>query len=382
MDAIRATIGTVLFFGFLVGSSVVYAQSADELYEQLLRDPDNVDLNLDFGRAAEREGNDRHALAAYERAARSGGTDSAAYRNYERLRLRLSPPITSGRLSLGASFRTNVLQADDQFDTPSDGTAEARLDIRDERTLAKLRLRTHGHATARLHFDENDINSGSVKAWTGPVLRPMKDIEVNVAGGGGVRFFDDDVLYYEVSGKAELAIIGDAPPQLVTLYAGYKEVNEQRGSSRTDGFFVNLRGRFSRLNVLTPGDAIYLQPSIGFSNGSDSGFDPATFDSAQVVRDAVDYGARVSYFVPTFDDSVILGTGVRFHQTHFEQEITSGGSDRRDSRLEGTLHVIFKDLIQDNIDLRFDYRYEHNFSNDPIEDFDNHVFGSKIVWKF
>lgn len=373
---------TVLFIGFLFGASGVNAQSADELFEEVLRDPDNVELNIDFGRAAEREGDDRHALAAYERAVRSDRANGMAYRNYERMRLRLSPPITSGRLSLGASFRTNVLQAADQFDTPSDGTVEARLDIRDERTIAKLRLRTHGNATARLHFDENDLDGGSIKAWTGPVFRPMKDIEVNVTGGGGLRFFDDNLLYYEMSGKAELAIIGDAPPQLLTLYAGYKEVNEKSGSSRTDGFFINLRGRFSHLNVLTSGDVIYLQPSVGFSDGSDSDFDQTNFNSAQVVRDAVDYGVRVSYFVPTFDDAVTLGAGARFHQTHFDQEISSGGSNRRDSRIEGTLHMIFKDLIQDNVDLRFDYRYERNLSNDPNEDFDNHVVGSKIVWKF
>jgi len=358
------------------------AQTADELYERLLSDPDNAELNLKFGKAAEREGNPRHALAAYERASRGSPDNAEAYRAYERQRMLLSPPITSIEASFGATYSSNVRQAADRFDQPSDGALGLDLALQDRRTVGPVRLRTLGAINAEFHGDETDLNDIKAKIWTGPLVRPAEDIELHFAGGGGLRHFDDGLLYTEGSLRAEVAFLGDEPPQLITLYAGYRNVDEAAGTSRRDGYFINLAGRFSRLNIAVPGDGVFVQPLIGFSNGDEPNPKLAGFNAAETVRDAIDYGARVAYFRPIVKGVVTGGVGARLHQTQFRQSLPSSGKDRRDTRLEGTAHLIFDDLIEDNIDLRFDYRFEHNDSNDSDEDFDNHVLSSRIVWKF
>jgi hypothetical protein len=55
---------------------------------------------------------------------------------------------------------------------------------------------------------------------------------------------------------------------------------------------------------------------------------------------------------------------------------------RRDLYLEPTAHVILPRLIAPKLDLRFDYRFENNHSNDDSREFNNQVVGFTIVGSF
>ena len=100
------------------------------------------------------------------------------------------------------------------------------------------------------------------------------------------------------------------------------------------------------------------------------------------MDDSLDVGGRLSYFVPVSGTVATVGAGIGVTGRFFDRNVALGTQDRRDTRFDGTLHLLLEDIVGDNVDLRVDYRFEYNDSNDPTEDFTNHVVGSRIVWKF
>ena len=103
----RAKIGR-LCGALLVAASVValaagtaHAQQGNDLAdlnERILENPQDVELNLRYARAAEEAGVPRLALAAYERILINDPTNEEARRGYERVWRTIEPGYTVARL--------------------------------------------------------------------------------------------------------------------------------------------------------------------------------------------------------------------------------------------------------------------------------------------
>src|SRR5437763_13074835 len=119
------------------------------VYAQILRDPTNSQLNLEYAMLAETSGRLRWALAAYERVLVNDPGNLDAQAGLQRVRRRLQPNTTQFVAELGAVGESNPRYL------PSDGRAEAQalasLAMRDERTLADVRWRTTALAYGLLH---------------------------------------------------------------------------------------------------------------------------------------------------------------------------------------------------------------------------------------
>lgn len=87
-----------------LGVAAAHAQSADQIYARLLDRPDDYQLNMAYGAAAEADPHSlRHAYAAYARAVLANPNDAAARAAYERVRQELLPPVTTVTATVGLS---------------------------------------------------------------------------------------------------------------------------------------------------------------------------------------------------------------------------------------------------------------------------------------
>lgn len=352
---------------------------ASSLFEELLRRPDDPALNLAFAEKAEETGKPRHALAAYERAARSGA-GSEAERGYARLKRQLSPPRTSLHVETGVSYFSNVRENPDGFPQPDDFTFDGGASLIDERTLGGVRMKSLGELAYRVHTEVSDLTQIAGGLWTGPILTLSPRTDLHLAAGGGVDWLEAGRLAYEASAKAELTTLVAGAPQTLSLHVARRMVDED-DAIYSDGWYARLSARFLDADVLTPGDALFLQPRARWSQPDGNATGPV-FSKTNDLADYVDAGARVSYFFPVADSRVLLGAGLGAYQRWFDQNVAFSSRERRDLQWEATAHLIWRNAFGEDVDLRVDYRFENNDSNDPTEDYVDHVAGVRTMWRF
>jgi hypothetical protein len=90
---------------------------------------------------------------------------------------------------------------------------------------------------------------------------------------------------------------------------------------------------------------------------------------------------------------VYIGAGISVYQRDFDTFVAdpdwlalgahiNTDEKRRDLYIEPTAHLIFPNLLAPDVDLRADYRFEFNRSNDDSRDFQDHVAGVRVVGRF
>ena len=105
------------------------------------------------------------------------------------------------------------------------------------------------------------------------------------------------------------------------------------------------------------------------------------------ARLLMEVGGRMAYYFPIDRGRIFLGAGIGLFQRWYDEKIDNvfnfpADKDRRDFYVEPTAHLILPNLIAPNVDLRFDYRFEGNYSNDVTRDYENHVAGTRVVGRF
>ena len=376
-------IGVLVGRAALIAAALLVAVSqgaaATSLFEELLRRPDDPALNLAFAREAEAQGKPRHALAAYERAARAGG-GAEAERGYARLKSLLSPARTSLYLETGVSYFSNVRENPKGFPRPNDVTFDGGASLIDERTLGDLRLKTLGDVVWRVHAEESDLTQIAGGLWTGPVLTLTPRTELHVAAGGGADWLEAGRTAYTASLRARLTTIVGGAPQWLDLRGGRRFVDED-SATYSDGWFLRASARLMEADFLTGGDALFLQPRARWSQPDDDALG-RVFSKTHDLADYFDAGARASYFFPVLDQSVLLGAGLGAYERWFDQNVAGSGRERRDLQWEATAHAVWRNAFGADVDLRLDYRFENADSNDPSEDYSGHVAGIRTMWRF
>lgn len=361
----------------LLGAST-FAQ-ADALFEELLRRPDDPALNLAFAEQAEAAGKPRHALAAYERAARAGA-GAEAERGYARMKRQLSPARTSIHVETGVTYYSNVRENPDGRPQPDDLTFDGGVSIIDERTIGDVRLKSLGELAYRAHLEVTDLTQVVGGVWTGPLLTLSPNTDLHLALGGGADWLDAGRLSLEASARARLSTVAAGAPQSLDIFAARRFVDED-GDIYSDGWYFRASARLMQGDLLAEGDAFFLQPRGRISQPDDNAAGPV-FSRTHDLADYVDAGARASYYFPLADQRLLLGVGAGAYQRWFDQNVAFQSRERRDLQWEATAHAIWRNAFGRNVDLRVDYRFENNDSNDPSEDYVDHVAGVRTMWRF
>jgi len=165
--------------------------------------------------------------------------------------------------------------------------------------------------------------------------------------------------------------------QSVELRATYRDYDSRWVSD--DGFVIDLLGHFAQNGVIGDGDAVILKPRLRWSGVESrpgvllpAGFEPGRY---------FEVGAKAEYYYP-FATWLLGGPNFALYQRWFSEPVVVGGSNRADTFYAPGAAIIIRDVVAQNVDIRFDYRFERQISNDPTRDFDNHYAGGRLLARF
>lgn len=426
--------------------------SYEELFLRVLDHPGDAALNKQFARDAEARGDVRHAFAALERVVLSSPGDTEAQAEFDRLRNKLMPSVTKVTVTVGANYASNPRQLANSASTldesnvllpgspfslrhQQDATFDAKVAITDERTLGSLRWRSLALASGQFQGDVTSLNTQTLAVESGPVFQLTPDIWLHVAGGGAVVWLDQQKLYDDASASLTLGGLYKGLTQSVTARFTWRDASLNIGEldefedgviedlNANSARIFDLQGRFVASPSLTTGDLFYFEPHLQVSrNDGNPTVTFSQFFSPDMVLqrplfpgDFTQLGAAVSYYYPLFRGRAFVGAGVEVYQRWYDESSSAIGAvgicnpdcwnpswtevhagNRSDTYVEPSAHLILPNLFAANIDLRFDYRYEHNASNastvtiDPddgsvvkaSDSYENHVAGAHVVGRF
>lgn len=341
--------------------------SADELtdvYARIIANPVDTELNLQYALLAEGRGEYRKALAAYERVLINDPGNESARRGLQRVRRIIEPAVTLTTAEAGAVIESNPLHAADGSETDVFGFG--RLRIRDERPLGAHRWRTIFGAYGEAHAREQQLNYANVDAETGPLI----DLDGTMmtfrpAVGGGAAYFDGRFYYWDVNVSGTLEGYLQGAYQWIRLRTGYRQFDPSFSADR--GAYADLTGRLALQDVVHANDVFSIAPKLRWSgieglpqDGGDE-FAPGLY---------VEAGATFEYS-KVVNQALTAAVNLRLNQRWYED---IGSGSREDFLVSPGAALIFTGLFGVQTDLKLDYRYEWNDSNDDDHDWQNHVF--------
>lgn len=367
-----------------LGLASVSSARADELtavFDRLLTNPDDPALNIRYAELVEARGDTRKALAAYERALARNPGNRELQRGYRRIKRRLQPNVTAWTVEGGISWESNPLQVPEIDPRPRDDdvTYDLRVLMFDERTVARHRWRSLGEFRTQVQNDIDDLSDATVSFATGPVFDLGERSRLHIAPGTAAAWLDGDWLYHDVLLKLTFETVLAGTTQAISTSITSRDTNSKFMGS--DGVIVAVNGRFTLTNRLRDGDAIYFLPRFRYSEASGNSGN-RVFSNSLFPGNFVEAGARLVYYAPFARGRAFIGAGFGAHHRSYDQNVAFGTADREDWMLEPTVHLVVPRLAGSKFDVRVDYRYEHNDSNDAFEDFENHVVGVRTVRRF
>jgi hypothetical protein len=379
-------IGRFLQFAALGLAFSLFASSAgaDELkrlYAQILRDPTNSELNIQYAQLAEQRGEIRKALSAYERVLVNDPNHPEVRRALQRIRRQLQPDTTQFFAEMGGAWDSNPRRV--PTGESSDGVILGRLSMRDERGIGNgNRWRTIGQLAGDIYFDNGDLNYGYAGFYTGPVIDITPTIAMHAALGAATSYYDHKLFYNEATANILFESYLDGAFHTVRVRTGYRSYND--GFPSKDGFFADITGRFSLVNVLGTGDVVSLSPWYRWSDVGGTGF--SVFTPTEQVQPGRynEFGGRIEY-LRRMAEWLTVGGGVwasdRRYANSFDV-VTLTDTRRRDVLVSPFATVIFHGVMGYQTDLRAQYRFEHNDSNVAFRDYEAHIATLMLVSRF
>jgi hypothetical protein len=359
------------------------AETLESLHARILRQPNNTELNLRFGELAERSGYLRWALAAYERVVLNDPANLDGQKGLTRVRRALQPNFTLATLQFGAIYETHPRYYLQPQRPEFQGFGS--IAVIDERKLGDMRWRTNSVAAPIAHAHEDDLNYGIAGFDTGPVLDVYPGWSVHTALGANVAYFDKH--YYFSEGAASAAVQTTFGPVLhsLLLRGAYRSYDDHFPSGQ--GVYVEARARWAIPDVAGPGSVLILSPWYLWSDISGS-----TQVIAPIITDLqpgayYEYGGRVE-LAKSLASWVAVSAHVSAWQRVYRHDVIADpavaefGALRRDFFLSPGASLIFPGLFAYQTDLRLDYRYLKDDSNDATKDFDDHIVSVSVIKRF
>lgn len=248
------------------------------LFERLLQNPSDIELNFRYAELAIEQDRLRSALAAYERILATDPENAEAKAGIERIRRLLRPEFTDATVIVGGQYESNPRRAGKGVPGGDDVLAVTQADVIDERRIGGYRLRSEADFFANFHNRFTDIDYGRVAGNSGPVLGLDEDWEIRPAVGGGYAWLDGQTFYGEGSSLLSLYSLGRGPFRRVDLAFAYDKVSET--FAHRDAYQIGLGPQLYWVNQVTDQDIVLLSPFYRFNGVVGSG-PPGIGPSAQ-----------------------------------------------------------------------------------------------------
>jgi hypothetical protein len=373
VGAMRLRLFALAVFFLLVAPILVAADDLANLNTQIINDPTNIELNLRYARLAEERGEMRKALAAYERVLAYDPNNAEAKKGLEHVRVGILPAVTEIFTEFGAGWDSNPHQV--PAGRKSDVNLFGRVSVRDERAVGDTRWRTTGLFIGNVYKDSGDLDYGYGSAAVGPVYAVGPSFTMHPAIGGAVSFFDRHFFYSEAFASLLFEGYQDGVVQTYRFRGGYRDFDNFFPASQ--GFFADATAKFAKPEVLTAGDLFIFSPWVRWSGvGGSFLVNTPTLNVSNDVQLGRygEGGARVEYYL-TLAHWLVAGANFSINERVYAKSPLSTGAflKRRDEIYGPGASLIFRNLGTMPGDIRLDYRYERDDSNDPMSSYTDHI---------
>lgn len=360
-------------------------QSVDlqDLFRQVLVNPTDTGANMRYAKEAERRGELRKALSAYERIVLNEPNNREARGEYERIKALLEPAQTRFQFGFGGQFETNTDLEDGNGRGDFAGIVTFRVDD-DRRLFGSTLWRSSAQLYADAHVRSSSADFVYGSASTGPIFlvgngwrfHPFVTAESGLA--------DYDFLFWSGGIGGTLETRGSDPLRSVTASVSYADFASGDGDgpftpdNGRDAVVAGLSVRLGWDNVIAKTDAIELRPQIVYNAADDSEY---TFWQG---------GATLSYAASLFTfaggvGNIFLSPEVTVQYRRYQGAEQGRSNDRKDFRVSPALRLI---AMYDNYTAVLGYVYDRNFSNYDNENglngrnYENHRVGLNFFVDF
>ena len=246
---------------------------------------------------------------------------------------------------------------------------------------AAIRWRTDGVAAGVVHGRESDLTYGVVGAETGPVLgQCVSRLDLHPAVGGGAAYFDHRFYYGEGSASATLNSSAHGVYRSLSVRGAYRSYDEFFPSD--NGFYVETRGKLAVPNVLGSASVAIVSPWAVWSDisGTASVVTPVITELQPGAY--LEWGSRLD-LIKGLTNWLVLGVNIAASKRDYRNDVViTTGAKREDTIVSPGVSVTFPNLFALQSDLRLDYRYLMDRSNDPTKSFNDHIVTASVIARF
>ncbi len=349
-----------------------------QIFDRILRDPGNVELNLRYARLAIERGEPRKALPAYERILAAHPDNAEARAGLARVRRDLDPTITQVSAAFGAQYESNPRHFRNQTWRTGAATLAGRIGIYDERRIADVRWRSDGDVYYVWHSKFHEIDYGSIGGRTGPVFDLDEGVRLHVFAGASYAWLKGRSFYGEASTGATLEFDDLGPLRSVTARFGYDNVGKHISSR--DALFVEVAPRFLFANLGYAGATGWVGPYWRYNGVLGSGAPGLDQRTELFPSRSHQLGIRADYFMPIVSE-LTIGLSLAYEYRHFYESVIGDTRNRRDHLVSPGIQAIISGFGDERLGIVVNYGFEHRFSNDGFQIYSNHAAGVRFVWK-
>lgn len=352
------------------------AKELDTLYARVLRDPANTELNLRFARLAEEQGVLRWALMAYERVTLNDPNNWEAKVGLMRVRRAIQPNYTLVTIDLGTGYESNPLYYMPDGKGAWFGTGLIALN--DERNIGGQRWRTNGAVFGQVNGRYNDLNYAHAGGETGPVFDLLPGLSFTPMVGGAAAYFDDRFYYAEGSASATFEGSSEGIYRSLRFRAAYRSYDDFFPTQ--EGWYYDIRARVVIPALFGEGSSFVVSPWVLWSDMS------GTVQNALVTEIQpgayTEWGGRLEAY-KQLTSWMTIGANFQVSRRDYRTDVVVATGDRRaDTLLIPGATLLFPGFFWKEWDLRFDYRYIRNNSNDATKEFADNIVSASVTKRF
>ena len=361
-------------------------QELRRVFEQLLQDPTNTDLNFRYARIARERGELRKALAAYERVLATDPDNEEAQESIRRVRrLLLEPDKTEITVVIGGQYESNPQHEVDTNSSTDDGILVGRVVVTDERKFGETRWRTNGDLFSNWHAKFGEIDFLNLGVRTGPVFELTEGWDIHPAVGASYAILDSETFFYEGSFSVAIEAVDGGVFKSLNLRAAYDQIDDEIAGA--NAYVLEINPRFVVADLVTTNDSLIVNPLYRFNGTEGTGASGTGASGDTFPLNYQQIGGRVDYYFPITPE-IYVGVNLTGYYEDYNESVIDPltgletSENREDVYLSPGAQVIFARVFLANHDVVVSYQYETNLSNDDFEDFENHIAGVRSVWRF
>lgn len=340
-----------------------------ELFRELMKNPGDPELNTQYAKEVEKNGDIHRALQAYQRIILTHPDNASAKAEIDRLEALLTPPETKISIALGGAYETNSPKRDPRFLSYDDTAATIGFLIDDKRQITGMPWQTKVQGFGSAHNRWRQGNLAFVGLDSGPTFYLENGWNVRVAPTVSYAWLDGKGLFAGTGIKTDWNAPKGSALRKISASAGYD--NFLGSKSSRSGAVAQVKSTHMWTGLVTKEDAVIVRPSYKFV-GSVGNSGEFRYHQGRI---------EASYSAPLMEAtiwSVSAGIESRLYGGHAADE----ANNRRDFKVDPGLALTFKDILPANGDIVSRYKYEMNWSNDYDKRFEAHTVGVNTQWTF